>query len=166
MEIVSIYPALPPPTLTPVASNRVCNAFALLQCVASHPDTRILFLNELKSLSVQEVELNFPTPHPLLQQDSKFLSRTMDQTKKRPRAMDEPKKFHFLLPLISLHIIASDPNPFINNKTRQQNLQACRAHAWPLERWRDRTELVRKTKRVQVVDTLEEAVDYTLRKES
>ncbi|XP_010244465.1 PREDICTED: cell differentiation protein RCD1 homolog [Nelumbo nucifera] len=44
-EIVSIYPVLSPPTLTPVASNRVCNALALLQCVASHPDTRTLFLN-------------------------------------------------------------------------------------------------------------------------
>ncbi|KAJ4800057.1 Cell differentiation protein RCD1 like [Rhynchospora pubera] len=44
-EIVSIYPALSPPTLTPSASNRVCNALALLQCVASHPDTRILFLS-------------------------------------------------------------------------------------------------------------------------
>ncbi|PKA57008.1 hypothetical protein AXF42_Ash002312 [Apostasia shenzhenica] len=30
-EIVSIYPALSPPTLTPGASNRVCNALALLQ---------------------------------------------------------------------------------------------------------------------------------------
>ncbi|KAF9610537.1 hypothetical protein IFM89_023202 [Coptis chinensis] len=44
-EIVSIYPVLSPPTLTPGASNRVCNALALLQCVASHPDTRTLFLN-------------------------------------------------------------------------------------------------------------------------
>ncbi|KAJ6815523.1 putative cell differentiation protein RCD1-like protein [Iris pallida] len=44
-EIVSIYPALSPPALSPPASNRVCNALALLQCVASHPDTRILFLN-------------------------------------------------------------------------------------------------------------------------
>ncbi|XP_010241638.1 PREDICTED: cell differentiation protein RCD1 homolog [Nelumbo nucifera] len=44
-EIVSIYPVLSPPTLTPAASNRVCNALALLQCVASHPDTRTLFLN-------------------------------------------------------------------------------------------------------------------------
>ncbi|XP_078438082.1 cell differentiation, Rcd1-like protein isoform X1 [Wolffia australiana] len=79
-EIVSIYPVLSPPTLTPAASNRVCNALALLQdyersragwvmlmgsnksrlypydwslglgfwmgqCVASHPDTRIHFLN-------------------------------------------------------------------------------------------------------------------------
>ncbi|KAK3141530.1 hypothetical protein QOZ80_4BG0335100 [Eleusine coracana subsp. coracana] len=44
-EIVSIYPALSPPTLSPGASNRVCNALALLQCVASHPETRILFLN-------------------------------------------------------------------------------------------------------------------------
>ncbi|KAE8796638.1 cell differentiation protein RCD1 [Hordeum vulgare] len=44
-EIVSIYPSLSPPTLSPVASNRVCNALALLQCVASHPETRIPFLN-------------------------------------------------------------------------------------------------------------------------
>ncbi|RXI03456.1 hypothetical protein DVH24_004108 [Malus domestica] len=44
-EIVSIYPVLSPPNLTPVQSNRVCNALALLQCVASHPDTRMLFLN-------------------------------------------------------------------------------------------------------------------------
>lgn len=44
-EIVAIYPLLTPPTLTAPASNRVCNALALLQCVASHPDTRGLFLN-------------------------------------------------------------------------------------------------------------------------
>eukprot|EP01018_Ginkgo_biloba_P020071 Gb_02183 [translate_table: standard] len=44
-EIVSIYPMLSPPTLTAGASNRVCNALALLQCVASHPDTRALFLS-------------------------------------------------------------------------------------------------------------------------
>jgi len=44
-EIVSIYPLLTPPTLTAHASNRVCNALALLQCVASHPDTRGLFLH-------------------------------------------------------------------------------------------------------------------------
>jgi CCR4-NOT transcription complex subunit 9 len=43
-EIVSIYPLLSPPTLTAHASNRVCNALALLQCVASHQDTRSLFL--------------------------------------------------------------------------------------------------------------------------
>lgn len=39
-EIISIYPMLSPPTLTPNASNRVCNALALLQCVASHPETK------------------------------------------------------------------------------------------------------------------------------
>jgi len=44
-EIVSIYPLLSPPTLTAHASNRVCNALALLQCVASHVDTRSLFLS-------------------------------------------------------------------------------------------------------------------------
>jgi CCR4-NOT transcription complex subunit 9 len=36
---------LSPPSLTAHASNRVCNALALMQCVASHPDTRTLFLN-------------------------------------------------------------------------------------------------------------------------
>ncbi|KAI6687545.1 hypothetical protein NL676_024373 [Syzygium grande] len=43
-EIIFIYPVLSPPNLTPAQSNRVCNALALLQCVASHPDTRMLFL--------------------------------------------------------------------------------------------------------------------------
>jgi CCR4-NOT transcription complex subunit 9 len=43
-EIVGIYPALSPPTLTTQMSNRVCNALALLQCVASHPETRGPFL--------------------------------------------------------------------------------------------------------------------------
>lgn len=43
-EIVSIYPLLSPPALTAHASNRVCNALALLQCVASHNETRALFL--------------------------------------------------------------------------------------------------------------------------
>ena len=45
LEIVNVYPALSPPSLTAHASNRVCNALALLQCVASHSETRGLFLN-------------------------------------------------------------------------------------------------------------------------
>lgn len=45
LEIVNVYPALSPPSLTAHASNRVCNALALLQCVASHSETRSLFLN-------------------------------------------------------------------------------------------------------------------------
>ncbi|EGG16916.1 cell differentiation family protein [Cavenderia fasciculata] len=44
-EIVSIYPLLSPPKLKALPSNRVCNALALLQCVASHPDTRTFFLH-------------------------------------------------------------------------------------------------------------------------
>lgn len=36
---------LTPPTLNGVTSNRVCNALALLQCVANHNETRALFLN-------------------------------------------------------------------------------------------------------------------------
>jgi CCR4-NOT transcription complex subunit 9 len=48
-EIVSVYPLLSPPTLTAHVSNRVCNALALLQCVASHSETRQLFLNGVLS---------------------------------------------------------------------------------------------------------------------
>ena len=54
-EIVSVYPSLSPPNLTAHASNRVCNALALLQCVASHPETRQLFLNGMPISNV---------PHP------------------------------------------------------------------------------------------------------
>nr|ACO14704.1 Cell differentiation protein RCD1 homolog [Caligus clemensi] len=43
-EIISIYPYINPPTLSAQLSNRVCNALALLQCVASHPDTRKEFI--------------------------------------------------------------------------------------------------------------------------
>ncbi|WFD38316.1 RNA-binding protein, CCR4-NOT complex subunit Rcd1 [Malassezia japonica] len=43
-EIISVYPLLSPPVLTAHASNRVCNALALLQCVASHTETRGVFL--------------------------------------------------------------------------------------------------------------------------
>eukprot|EP00096_Caligus_rogercresseyi_P008682 TRINITY_DN2799_c0_g1_i1.p1 TRINITY_DN2799_c0_g1~~TRINITY_DN2799_c0_g1_i1.p1 ORF type:complete len:356 (+),score=134.87 TRINITY_DN2799_c0_g1_i1:72-1139(+) len=43
-EIIHIYPCINPPVLSAHQSNRVCNALALLQCVASHPDTRSAFL--------------------------------------------------------------------------------------------------------------------------
>lgn len=49
-EIISVYPLLNPSQLTAAASNRVCNALALLQCVASHNETRTLFLNGMWSL--------------------------------------------------------------------------------------------------------------------
>ena len=44
-EIISVYTLLNPSQLTAAASNRVCNALALLQCVASHNETRALFLH-------------------------------------------------------------------------------------------------------------------------
>lgn len=44
-EIIYVYPLLSPPQLTSSASNRVCNALALLQCIASHDSTRKPFLN-------------------------------------------------------------------------------------------------------------------------
>jgi len=43
-EVISVYPYITPPTLTAQQSNRVCNALALLQCIASHPETRSLFI--------------------------------------------------------------------------------------------------------------------------
>ncbi|XP_076044308.1 required for cell differentiation 1 [Oratosquilla oratoria] len=43
-EIINIYSAINPATLTAHQSNRVCNALALLQCVASHQETRSQFL--------------------------------------------------------------------------------------------------------------------------
>jgi len=42
--VISVYPYINPPTLTAQQSNRVCNALALLQCIASHPETRTLFI--------------------------------------------------------------------------------------------------------------------------
>jgi CCR4-NOT transcription complex subunit 9 len=44
-EIVSVYPLLSPPKLKANQSDRVCNALALLQYVASHKTTRTLFLH-------------------------------------------------------------------------------------------------------------------------
>ncbi|XP_050908077.1 uncharacterized protein LOC127121667 [Lathyrus oleraceus] len=44
-EILSIYPNISLQNLTSAQSTRVCNVLALLQCVASHSDTKVLFLN-------------------------------------------------------------------------------------------------------------------------
>ena len=43
-EIINIYSYLNPPTLSVEQSMRVCNALALMQCMASHKDTRNDFL--------------------------------------------------------------------------------------------------------------------------
>ncbi|WAQ94580.1 CNOT9-like protein [Mya arenaria] len=55
-EIVHVYPAITPPHLTAHQSNRVCNALALLQCVASHPETRSAFLTEIIPLCLRIME--------------------------------------------------------------------------------------------------------------
>ncbi|CAI8586897.1 unnamed protein product, partial [Vicia faba] len=44
-EIISIFPNISLQNLTPAQSTRVCNVIALLQCVASHSDTKMLFIN-------------------------------------------------------------------------------------------------------------------------
>ena len=51
-EIISVYTLLNPSQLTAAASNRVCNALALLQCVASHNETRALFLNATAAIEL------------------------------------------------------------------------------------------------------------------
>jgi len=56
-EIISVYTLLNPSQLTAAASNRVCNALALLQCVASHNETRALFLNGNCFASAQRFKL-------------------------------------------------------------------------------------------------------------
>lgn len=43
-EIVSIYPLLSHANLSANASTKVCNALALMQSIASHPETRPLFI--------------------------------------------------------------------------------------------------------------------------
>ena len=73
-EIVGIYPSLSPPTLSGYASNRVCNALALLQCVASHQDTRSLFLSgELCSPLSFGCAVKMPYPRVPVQLTSPFI---------------------------------------------------------------------------------------------
>lgn len=43
-EILMVYPSLFPPIMTSSVSTRVCNALALMQCVASHDESRSLFI--------------------------------------------------------------------------------------------------------------------------
>ena len=63
-EIISVYPLLNPSQLTAAASNRVCNALALLQCVASHNETRGLFLNGICTrLCICEIKANSGQAH-------------------------------------------------------------------------------------------------------
>lgn len=65
-EIISVYTLLNPSQLTAAASNRVCNALALLQCVASHNETRALFLNGMCWFPTSAVHmLMFPAHIPL-----------------------------------------------------------------------------------------------------
>jgi hypothetical protein len=66
-EIISVYPLLNPSQLTAAASNRVCNALALLQCVASHSETRALFLGgmfEVASMKARAVTNSHISTHP------------------------------------------------------------------------------------------------------
>jgi CCR4-NOT transcription complex subunit 9 len=65
-EIISVYPLLNPSQLTAAASNRVCNALALLQCVASHTETRGLFLSGKSYARDEFADLTQYSAHPAL----------------------------------------------------------------------------------------------------
>lgn len=68
-EIISVYTLLNPSQLTAAASNRVCNALALLQCVASHGETRTLFLNG-RHISVFDISGSYSRANSTLQRTS------------------------------------------------------------------------------------------------
>jgi CCR4-NOT transcription complex subunit 9 len=65
-EIISVYPLLNPSQLTAAASNRVCNALALLQCVASHTETRGLFLSGMSPPLPEKTLLTSRSTHPAI----------------------------------------------------------------------------------------------------
>ena len=54
-EIIIVYPMLSPPVLSSNASTRVCNALALLQCVASHPETKSKFINGKLNFNILKI---------------------------------------------------------------------------------------------------------------
>ena len=83
-EIISVYPLLNPSQLTAAASNRVCNALALLQCVASHPDTRGLFLGGM-----------YLSPHPL----SSYIANHTSHSPHPPLPLPLPKHHLQISPL-------------------------------------------------------------------
>ena len=85
-EIVSIYPLLSPPALTAHASNRVCNALALLQCVASHTETRTLFLNGVCIAPPSPPTELLPPPHPRRSLLSPFCTHCCSDRRPPPHA--------------------------------------------------------------------------------
>ena len=58
-EIIMVYPMLSPPVLSSNSSTRVCNALALLQCVASHPETKPKFMGGKFFLSTISFQFHF-----------------------------------------------------------------------------------------------------------
>ena len=94
-EIVSIYPLLTPPTLTAHASNRVCNSLALLQCVASHVDTRAPFLAAHVPLYLYPFLNTQSKARPfeyLRYQHNSFMAVKSDQIENMRKESDEMKR--------------------------------------------------------------------------
>eukprot|EP01057_Protomagalhaensia_wolfi_P000920 Protomagalhaensia_wolfi_Nauph_80__919@NODE_1529_length_1484_cov_201_557785_g1186_i0_p1_GENE_NODE_1529_length_1484_cov_201_557785_g1186_i0NODE_1529_length_1484_cov_201_557785_g1186_i0_p1_ORF_typecomplete_len321_score34_90Rcd1/PF04078_13/6_8e114RPN1_RPN2_N/PF17781_1/0_091eIF3_p135/PF12807_7/0_21_NODE_1529_length_1484_cov_201_557785_g1186_i0671029 len=64
-EIIAVYPKLHPPALTGPQSHRVCNCLALLQCIASHPETKHLCLKAHIPLYLYPFLNSVPNHRPL-----------------------------------------------------------------------------------------------------
>ena len=81
-EIISVYTLLNPSQLTAAASNRVCNALALLQCVASHNETRTLFLHGESKLKIRPFPRSTANVYPLPAHIPLFLYPFLNTTSK------------------------------------------------------------------------------------
>jgi len=92
-EIVSIYPQLAyPPNLTANMSNRVCNSLALMQCLASHGETRPLFLQAQIPLLLYPFLNTVSTDRPF-----EYLRLTSLGVIGALVKVDDPEVIHFLL---------------------------------------------------------------------
>lgn len=65
-EVLFVYPVIFPPTMSSSQSTRVCNALALMQCVASNDETRPLFIKGIYSfvLMLSSAVTHVPLPFP------------------------------------------------------------------------------------------------------
>ncbi|KAA8526526.1 hypothetical protein F0562_008271 [Nyssa sinensis] len=91
-EVLDIYRLLTTSELTTRHSNRVCNALALLQCVASHPDTRMPFIKAKIPIYLYPFLNSKETERPF-----EFLRLTSLGVIGALVKVDDPQVIHFLL---------------------------------------------------------------------
>ncbi|GMM29065.1 CCR4-NOT core subunit [Martiniozyma asiatica (nom. inval.)] len=95
-EVLSIMPALTTRTLTSQQSNQVCNALALFQSVASHPETRTAFLHTQIPLFLYPL-LNTHAQNPNEEKQYEFLKLTTLGIIGALVKQDSPEVINFLI---------------------------------------------------------------------